>query len=251
MEKIVDDVNEIKKLLTKKPDSTLTLSSTTSDFTTPLYPPIQIKPGETWVLGLVSLETYYSFTNITNSNNAFKYSIDNGDTWKTITLPVGCYEITAINSEIQRLMLPDAGIQILPNAVTLGSIVDITNSTYKVDFTVANSIAPVLGFNAVILDSGYNISDNIVNFLPVNSILVNCSIINNSYLNGSQFPVKYSFFPNVAPGRKIVKEPNTITYLPINPVYISNIRVWLTDQDGNSIDFRGETITCRLHLKQL
>lgn len=251
MELISDEVTSIRKLLTKKPDHSLSFSFTTSDHTTQIYPPLELSTEETWVVGLLSLETYYSFANIDATNNNFTYSIDNGVTWETILLPVGCYEIKKIDSEIKRLMAPDVGIEILANTTTLGSILNITEATHRVDFTVANSIASVLGFNAVILTTGYNISSNIVNILRVNSILVNCNIVNNSYLKGSQFPVLYSFFPNVAPGKKIAKEPNTVTYLPINAKYIPNIRIWLTDQDGNLIDFRGETITCRLHLKQL
>lgn len=251
MEAIGDDIKAIRKLLTKKADVSLVISTTLSDYTTPIYPPLELATDENWVIGLLSLETYYSFANINNTNNIFRYSTDNGITWKTITLPPGAYEIEQINSEIKRLILPDVGIEILVNTVTLGSIVDITAPTYRVDFTVANSISSVLGFNPQILTGGYNVSDTVVNILNVNTILVNCNIVNNSYLKGSHAPILYSFFPNVKPGRKIVKEPSTIAYLPINQKYIPNIRIWLTDQNENIIDFRGEEITYRLHMKQL
>ena len=251
MEAIGDNIKAIRKLLSKKADLSLIFSTTLSDYTTPIYPPLELGTDENWVIGLLSLETYYSFSNINNTNNIFKYSIDNGITWKTITLPPGAYEIEQINSEIKRLMLPDVGIEILVNTVTLGSIVDITAPTYRVDFTVANSISSVLGFNPQILTEGYNVSDTVVNILDVNTILVNCNIVNNSYLKGSHAPILYSFFPNVKPGRKIVKEPSTIAYLAVNQKYIPNIRIWLTDQDENIIDFRGEVITYRLHMKQL
>jgi len=251
MELIGDDIKAIRKLLTKKADLSLIFSTTLSDYTTPIYPPLEFGTDENWVIGLLSLETYYSFSNIDNTNNIFTYSIDNGTTWKTITLPPGAYEIGQINSEIKRLMLPDEGIEILANTITLGSIVDITAPAYQVDFTVANSISSVLGFNPQILLVGYNVSNTVVNILDVNTILVNCNIVNNSYLKGSHSPILYSFFPNVSPGKKIVKEPSTIAYLPINQKYIPNIRIWLTDQNENIIDFRGETITYRLHMKQL
>ena len=230
-------LKQISRKLSKKADKTLTFSSTSSDFTTQLYPPLQLEEGK-WVAGLVNLETYYSFVNIDNSNNNLKYSTDSGTTWKTVKLPPGCYELAQINSEVKRLMDPDRGIEISPNTVTLGSIVDIKDSNYKVDFTGENSLASILGFNPVTLEYGYNVSQNIVNIMNVNSILVNCDIISNSYLNGSQSPVLYSFFPNVRPGAKIVKEPTTITYLPLNRSFIQSIRIWITDQDGRPLDFR-------------
>ena len=85
-------------------------------------------------------------------------------------------------------------------------------------------MAQTLGFGSVILSQGYNISPNIVKILTVNSILVNCNVIGNSYLNSKQFPVLYSFFPNVKPGYKVVQDPVNVVYLPINGDQIQNIR---------------------------
>ena len=38
-------------------------------------------------------------------NNTFKYSTDNGKTWKTIRFAIGSYELNQINTEIQRQMI--------------------------------------------------------------------------------------------------------------------------------------------------
>jgi len=77
-------------------------------------------------------------------------------TWTTITLTPGSYEIDTINSEINRLMTVngDTGITISANTITLGSVVDVKPATTRVDFTVANSLAPLLGLNSVILTTG-------------------------------------------------------------------------------------------------
>src|SRR2546425_9389665 len=55
-------------------------------------------------IALVNLETWYSFANITSSNNKFRYSIDGGNMWKLITIETGSYELESINDKIQRLM---------------------------------------------------------------------------------------------------------------------------------------------------
>ena len=252
MEKVIDLLKEIVKNISREHSYSLLLSSNKSDFTTQIQPPLEMS-GERWAVGLLSLETYNSIPNITHKNNVFRYSTDSGATWKEITLAVGSYEISQINSEIQRLMQlnGDSGIEITINYHTLGSVVNITPATYQVNFKVANSLAQTLGFGSVILSQGYNISPNIVKILTVNSILVNCNIVGNSYLNSKQFPVLYSFFPNVKPGYKVVQDPVNVVYLPINGDQIQNIRIWLTDQDGHALDFRGETITCRLSFKQI
>jgi len=64
-------------------------------------------------------------------------------------------------------------------------------------------------------------------------------------------PVIYSFFPNVAPGYKIVRNVENPIYLPVNKTQINNITVWLTDQSYNPLNFRGETITIRFHLRKI
>jgi hypothetical protein len=88
--------------------------------------------------------------------------------------------------------------------------------------------------------------------MKINSILVNTDIISGSYVNGSQCPVIYSFYPNVSPGYKIVERPNpSLIYYPVNITNISNIRLWLTDQDNNPIDVRGERVTARIVIREV
>ena len=86
--------------------------------------------------------------------------------------------------------------------------------------------------------------------MKINYILINVNI--GSYVNGVQQPVIYSFFPNVAPGRKIVERPNpTLTYYPFNTRFIDRVAVWLTDQNNKPIDLRGETLTVRIELREV
>ena len=87
--------------------------------------------------------------------------------------------------------------------------------------------------------------------MPINTILVNIDIIQGSYVDGRASPAIYSFYPNVAPGYKIVERPNpTLIYFKLSRHDISRIRVWLTDQNGNIINFRGEIITIRIHIRK-
>ena len=56
-------------------------------------------------------------------------------------------------------------------------------------------------------------SKNLVNIMSVNSILVHCNIIHSSYMRGTQAPVAYNFFPNSAPGQKILEALHNLIYL--------------------------------------
>ena len=53
----------------------------------------------------------------------------------------------------------DSGIEITINYHTLGSVVNISPRTYQVDFTVDDSLASTLGFDAVTLtyDRGHQV----------------------------------------------------------------------------------------------
>ena len=81
----------------------------------------------------------------------------------------------------------------------------------------------------MIVISTLNESENMINILTINSILVNIDIISGSYGNGATQPTIYSFFPDVSPGYKIIENPHNLLYLPITSDTIHSITIWLTD----------------------
>ena len=56
----------------------------------------------------------------------------------------------------------------------------IIKDNYEVDFRRYNSINSLLGFHSKLFTSGFNESENMVNILTINSILVNIDIISGS-----------------------------------------------------------------------
>ena len=243
--------------------SSFILTGKSSDFTMCFNSNI-LDPTKQYEAALLSLDAYNSIPNIIEGkNNVFKYY--NGEAWKTISLCTGAYELNAINNEIKRQIIANGdseeALDINADVSTLRSIVNIEDLNYKVDFGVPNSIGSVLGFEKLadrsgdidlVICHGYNVSPKIVDIMQVNSILVNIDIIMGSYVNGSSSPAIYSFYPNVAPGYMIVERPNpSLIYYPVSRHDISRMRVWLTDQNGNLVDFRGETVTIRIHVREV
>jgi hypothetical protein len=206
---------------------------------------------------------YNSIPNIVEEdNNAFKYSVDNGKTWKIITINTGAYELSAINNEIQRKMIVEGDfdstdsscyITITANEARGTSIVNITNNNYRVAFDTPHSIGSVLGFNANdLLSHGYNESHNKVDIMRINSIFVNINIISGSYVNGNASSVIHAFYPNVGFGYKIIEKPTSeLIWYPISTSDISRMELTLTGQDGNVIDIRGERLTVRICVRQI
>ena len=109
----------------------------------------------------------------------------------------------------------------------------------------------LLGFYSKLYTSGFHESENMVNILTSNSILVNIDIISGSYVNGSTKPTIYSFFPDVSPGYKIIENPHNLLYLSITSDTIHSITIWLTDQNGNELNLLGENLSMRFHLREI
>ena len=76
----------------------------------------------------------------------------------------------------------DSQISISANISTLRTVLELKND-YQVDFSIDNSLRTVLGFNSATYSANYQESENVVNILSVNSILVNIDIIWGSYVN--------------------------------------------------------------------
>ena len=230
----------IKEVLvrTKPKDSfTLGVSDSSANIQTTFNPPLYLQANRNYELAMVNLETYYSFANIREGdNNSFKWSVDGGKTWTILHIPTGCYELKTINAEIIRIR-GNSDITILPNVNTLQCILNVVGAKCKVSFDVLNSLASVLGFKRSIYGVGRHASENLVNVMSVNSILVHC--IHSSYMRGTQAPVAYIFFPNAAPGQKILETPHNLIYHPVTVDVISTLSVWLTDQHGKLLGFRG------------
>ena len=174
-------------------------------------------------------------------------------------IPEGSYDIIDINDTIQQKMRQNGHydptneeyyIAISANSNTLKSVLILENN-YQVDFRHPNSISRVLGFYNDIYTLGFQESENVVNILSINSLLVNLDIISGSYVNSSSQNTIYSFFPNVSPGYKIVESPINVVYLPITLDTIHSLETSITDQDGNQLNLRGETLTMRFHIRKV
>ena len=92
----------------------------------------------------------------------------------------------------------------------------VIKDSYEVDLTRYNSINSLLGFHSKLYTSGFNESENMVNILTINRILVNIDIISGSYINGSTQPTICLFFPQVSPGYNIIEIHYNLIYLPFN-----------------------------------
>ena len=142
-------------------------------------------------------------------------------------------------------------VKISANTNTLKSVLEIQGD-FQVDFRARNSISSVLGFQNQVYEEGIHESQNVVNILSINSILVNVDMIGGSYVNGRTQNTIYSFFPNLSPGYKIVENPRNLVYLPVILDKINNkMNAVVTDQNGKQLNLRGENLTIRYHSREI
>ena len=244
LQKIVNNTNS-------KFSSQIVLSSKETKFNTRFSPPISLDSNKKYEIALVNLETYYSFPNVDSTNNrlSLKHKDENPS---YISIPEGSYEIESLNRELQTILEEkgySGAVTFQPNRNTLKSIM-VIKPGYRVSFKGDRSLRQLLGFSDKWYKEGVHESENIVNILSINSILVNIDIITGSFINGVSKPVIYSFFPNVSPGFKIVETPYNLVYLPIATETIDHITTTITDQNHKPLNLRGETITIRFHLRE-
>ena len=257
-EEIVKLLERIAKNTDHKTSFQIILSNDKSNFNTRLNPKLELDKDKVYEIALVNLETYYSFPNIDETNNVFVYSPDNGNSWVKIKIPEGSYEIDDLNNTIQYEMEKrghfdeineDYYINIAPNTNTLKSVL-ILEKGYQVDFNHQNSLAKILGLTGAKYTEGFHESENVVDILRINSILVNIDIISGSYVNGTTKNTIYSFFPDVSPGYKIIESPVNLVYLPTTLDTIDSLNVTITDQDYHLLNLRNEKLTIRFHIRE-
>lgn len=260
----------------------LCVSGTGSLIRTTVFPPIELTRGQ-WELALINLSTYNSVPNVEEGvNNTLAIittdEINNNlgadeikeeeeednryaDTAtnlispnkgihkeNTIRLPTGSYELDDIANFLKdELKSRNITLKIKANNNTLKCEL---KCTAWIDFTSPDSLAPLLGFEKKKLPPNiHHVSTNPVVINNVNIVRVECNLVRGSYTNGVEGHVLHEFALGVPPGYKIIESPQNIIYLPLNTTYIHEVTIKLTDQEGNLINLRGESVTIRLHLR--
>lgn len=231
------------------------------------FPPIQLSPTKNYVLGLVELFTFNSIPNIDEGCNKFyikrfgsiKKNLDKQSRErdssntvieeKIITIPTGSYEIEDIERYLKKALPNDITISLKANNNELSS--ELTCNCI-VDFEPKDSIGRLLGFKPKLYEKDVvHKSELPVSILKVNAIRVECNIITGAYVNGDLVHTIHEFFPSVPAGYKVIEVPANVIYLPIAVQSIHHLQLRIVDQDGELINFRGETITIRLHVKSV
>lgn len=222
----------------------LTLYSNSSLIEQSYFPPIPLGDLGSWSVGLVHFSTFNSIPNVDLFNNTLKVGP------YVIEIPEGAYEIEEINefliAELKKLDVNHT-IWVRGNSSTL-------RTEIKCSLPIQESpLWSLLGFGKRKDPLEPNVlhqSDAPVEITKVHDVRIDCNIARGSYINNVQCNSIFGFDVSVPPGYKLSLNPQTVIYHPVSVQAIDNLMVRVVDQDGKLVNFRGEHITMRLHLKK-
>lgn len=231
------------------------------------FPEIVLSPNIDYSCSLLDFTSYNSIPNITEGkNNEFKCkwivkekqrdargketSVDVSKE-KTISLPTGSYEVEDILKYLKS--------EFAANKISLSYEISDASSTVKIEFNtkiewIGGTLLNLIGFQRrQFFESKTKYSsDHIVKITNIDLIRIECDIVSGSYINGRNCHTVHQFSHcKVPPGHKFIEVPKHMIYLPIKEKQLRSIQISIVDQNGDLIDFRGEQISCRIHIKQV
>lgn len=166
-----------------------------------------------------------------------------------IKIPVGSYEIEDIYTFLKNTLRKDSvKFELRVNKNTLKCEVLCSQ---PIDFSRKNTIGSLLGFSERVLEPNIvHESDMSVNVFRVNALRLECNITSGAYINNTPAHTIHEFCPTVPPGYKIIEVPRNVIYLPVAVRTIHTLTIKIVDQNDQIVNFCGETITIRIHIKK-
>ena len=204
-----------------------------------VLPLIEIPDGFHIYLSVVSCLIPYSFYNINSSNNILKYSFD-GVTINTLIISFGNYNVKNLVTILKSNLL--SGFSVIYNSIQ--NKLTFTHTTNEFMFMSSSTCLQILGFNLNSTISSISLSltsVNCVNVYSIRTIQVNSNLITynvnklqkNNYCILCSIPISCTPFSLI----EYVNRTNFKTNLFLNR--LSNIKIKLTDDNGNLINLNG------------
>ena len=204
-------------------------------------------------------EVWNVFKNVIAPNN--KLYIEYKATPYILTIPEGQYTLSTLSDAIERLLV-NAGapsgtlIKLSADLPTQRVEIICGDAGVEIDFTQADTIRELLGFNSAVLTSTlagqYFLGDNPAKFNAVNTLLIHSNIVQQGIqVNESFSQTIAQIFIDVEPGSQIL-------FRPFNPTLIScphlagqllsSISFRLSDENNVDLATNGEDWSVRIRI---
>lgn len=234
---------------------TVTFTGTKSILQADFLPEITLDPDSEYCCGLLDFSSYNSIPNIVDGkNNKFSFKSGADKKEKTISFSTGAYECSDILNYITS--------QLQTHKIKLTHEINVATSKVKLTFDTAiectdESVLRVLGFakedqpiKFVAKEPKW--SNSLVKITDIDIIRIQCDQTHGAFLNGVECNDIYQFSNcRVLVGHKFIESVQHIIYYPIKNRRLRSIQISIVDQNGQLIDFRGEQISVRIHIKKV
>lgn len=247
---------------------TVAFTGTSAVLRADFFPEITLDPHANYHCALLDFTSYNSIPNIIEGkNNEFKFkckkeekkkdkngkvNVTKTTIEKIISLPSGAYEVEDILNYLK------SELNVLKISLTYE--LRVASSTVQIEFDsdiewIGGTVLSVVGFQnypKTFKSKTKYRSESIVKITKIDVIRVECDIVSGSYINGKNCHTIHQFSHcKVDPGHKFIEVPRHIIYLPVKEKQLRSIQISIVDQEGHLIDFRGEQISCRIHIKKI
>lgn len=195
-------------------------------------------------------------------NNQFTIE-EGGNVPFTITVPQGLYDLSALETAVEREVVatgaPAGLFNFISDDPTQKVVIRLNQAGTRIDFTGATTFRNLLGFDSqlvpVALSVGIytQIGDNVAAFNQIDYFLIHSDLVGRGVrINNTYTQTIAQVLINVPPGSQIVST-------PFNPPHSqapeligskrSTIRFWLTDQANNLVNTNNETWSARVVIR--
>ena len=227
-------------------------TSRPGDFSIKFNPPLKLEPEMKHKLTLDRLSMTYSWYNIRSDykNKKIKYTHD-GSTWQTITFTDGMYFYSDINDYTYPCMAQKKHHSTDSSGKKVYSInLTCMLSTYRVLISTEGDhqldlrrteFGDLIGFDKKGLNTKTEYGTKLPNIRNSIDVLnINASVINDSIVNGiNTNTIAVIPTDNLARSYPVTFEPRRPLYCPVSSFYIAELRMYVTDSLGLSVNFNG------------
>ena len=255
---MTDNISQLINNLSYKFSQTFTYNSRNPDDIFHFGRELKLNPDYVYTLKLNSYSGWNTLLNITDKKNKFQYSYDNGNNWKTITIPKGVWSFQAMDLEIKKQMKANDHYDSVNQKYHINielnipenRIILVISPNYKIDFNVTDSINAVFGYKKQIYNSGRTQAPNIPDITSTQAMFIIIDLIEPNILY-SKNKSKYIQYVRSVPmyagqigSRHIIEDPLPQKYKILESKYnSSSCRIKLVDEDENVLDFGNEEFT--------
>ncbi len=200
---------------------------------------------------------------ITGQNDLFRLD-DGTNPALTLVIPQGLYDLSGLQAASENAAV-NAGLiagtfTFLSDDATQKVIIRFNVTGASIDFTIANTIRNLMGFNSVLVGPAGFVGEsftaqNTAAFNQIDFFLIHTDLVDRGIrFNNTYSQVASQVLIEVPPGSQNINEPRWPTKVPawgLIGAVRNNIKFWLTDQSNNPVNTSGENWTARVIIKYI